>query len=127
MNKDIKDYLHLYLGCEVRPPHGGTIKYRLVGIDYDNEPLFKTIPSGGFAMELSKFKFLLRPVTDRTAEEKQWLDEHNDFKEKFLQGDTEYELLIEWEAERIQYLLSKHFDLFGLIEAGLAIDKTKQP
>jgi len=27
--------------------------------------------------------------------------------------------------EKILYLLSKHFDLFGLIEAGLAIDKTK--
>jgi hypothetical protein len=27
--------------------------------------------------------------------------------------------------ETTRYLLSKHFDLFGLIEAGLAIDKTK--
>jgi hypothetical protein len=25
----------------------------------------------------------------------------------------------------VPYLLSKHFDLFGLIDAGLAIDKTK--
>ncbi len=27
--------------------------------------------------------------------------------------------------EIIRYLLSKHFDLFGLIESGLAVDKTK--
>jgi hypothetical protein len=31
------------------------------------------------------------------------------------------------EAAGIQYLLYKSFDLFGLIEAGLAIDKTKLP
>lgn len=29
-------------------------------------------------------------------------------------------------ANDFRYLLSKHFDLFGLIEAGLAIDKTKE-
>jgi len=29
-------------------------------------------------------------------------------------------------AKRTAYLLSKHFDLFGLIYAGLAIDKTKR-
>lgn len=28
--------------------------------------------------------------------------------------------------KHFHYLLSKHFDLFGLIESGLAIDKTKQ-
>ena len=28
-------------------------------------------------------------------------------------------------AESVRYLLSKHFDLFGWIESGLAIDKTK--
>lgn len=35
---------------------------------------------------------------------------------------------LDWDCldgESIRYLLSKHFDLFGLIDAGLAIDKTK--
>jgi len=31
------------------------------------------------------------------------------------------------EAESTRYLLSKGFDLFGLIKAGLAVDKTKMP
>lgn len=31
------------------------------------------------------------------------------------------------DAARVHFLLSKHFDLFGLIEAGLAIDQTTQP
>jgi hypothetical protein len=30
-----------------------------------------------------------------------------------------------YSPETFLWLLSKHFDLFGLIEAGLAIDKTK--
>jgi len=33
-------------------------------------------------------------------------------------------IIIGFNPESVKYLLSKHFDLFGLIEAGLAIDKT---
>lgn len=51
---------------------------------------------------------------------------------RILIGAEEYNCAILWplnnygqKPESLRYLLSKHFDLFGLIESGLAIDSTK--
>lgn len=71
------------------------------------------------------FKLILRPLSDITDEEKKRIgfDAY-----KVLRGSNSLPAFSEskvWAAEQTAFLLSKHFDLFGLIEAGLAIDATK--
>ena len=55
-----------------------------------------------------------------TEEEQEKYDENDNFQNKFC--SDEQALRIECEAEKTKFLLSKHFDLFGLIEAGLAVN-----
>jgi hypothetical protein len=122
---NIKDYLHLYLGCTVEIPdsliqkHGlvkSTRKATFLGFaDYhrlESRVGFRAGPEG----RVSTFfiKPILRPLSDMTGEEKS-------------QSGIIYKGsgVLETHFESMRYLLSKHFDLFGLIEAGLAIDKTK--
>ena len=156
-SKDIKDYLHLYLGCEAvatgKKP--GTKRYRLSTIATDGGYMFETIPEQ-FSIALGKdWKIILRPLSDMTEEECMVLCGYDKFKDvrellKFEKEDKgafiEYRWKDsqiglddgyaysssgvyydkhEWTPELTRYLLSKHFDLFGLIESGLAIDKTK--
>lgn len=103
----LRDYLPLYLGCEIL--WNGYYKERLT-ID-----LLKLIFSNP---ELSKPQLILRPLSSMTEEE------------QFESTEALYESL-KWTrdtvlvyASKIKYLLALHFDLFGLIEAGLAIDAT---
>jgi hypothetical protein len=119
--KNIKDYLHLYLGCKIMrfnkylKPIEGTLygiteKYILVthgmcivrvGLDED-------------------FKIILRSMLDMSEVEK---NEASDFvveTENFKYYSTGFPHY----AKCTHYLLSKGFDLFGLIPAGLAIDAT---
>lgn len=98
---ELKDYLHLYLGCKVET-EGANIRVldlvllHLVLID---------------KMFLSP---ILRPLSDIKKEEKSIYN-------KMFKSNIPLPIV---EANRTRFLLSKHFDLFGLIEAGLAIDKT---
>jgi hypothetical protein len=112
------NYLHLYLGCDCYD-HFNACKIVLTPKAYAGYMEHWTNPEDG------QIKPILRPLSDMTEEEIEWLDEHDDFYDKNLSDETEPFVIIEWQAERIKYLISKHFDVFGLIEAGLAIDKTK--
>lgn len=64
------------------------------------------------------FKPILRPMTDLTKEEliEQGFTSYIDYltHEKRTPLEAPY--------NKVQYLLSKHYDVFGLIEQGLAID-----
>ena len=134
--KDIKDYLHLYLGCEVESPHGvGTLlsvtNYNHVTVNADGDTYFKT----------DEVKPILRPLSDIRPKEVanligvydlavekanyespffqiQYRDENNEqqFKHTYL---------AHLNPEQFVFLLSNQFDIFELIESGLAIDKTK--
>jgi hypothetical protein len=53
-------------------------------------------------------------------------DEAADYCERSEVKYTFENGIIYHEGPATVYLLSKHFDLFGLIEAGLAIDQTKK-
>jgi hypothetical protein len=116
MSKELKDYLHLYLGCEVK---WNTNIVTLIDTDGINcnvfgEPLFSKSNTS-----IKNIKPILRPLSDMTEDEhKEWqnIRFNREFKLKPVLTDAEY--------ESFRYLLSKHFDLFGLIEAGLAIDAT---
>lgn len=116
--KELKDYLHLYIGCKLQ--RGGTVTYALLSAaEYASFDAW------------SDLKPILRPLSDMTEEEK------TEYKAKF-NGMESTNILPEIRAGRlinfhlnskspfeVAFLLSKGFDLFGLIEAGLAIDKTK--
>ena len=126
MKKELKDYLHLYLGCRIKSKGGkcgdlvSVSNYGMSIVVYDKD---KINDPRGLCINSDWLLLILRPLSDMTKEEKDWLDEHENFVNNYKQN-AESELIIEWDAEKTSYLLSKHFDLFGLIEAGLAIDKT---
>jgi len=116
--KELKDYLHLYL----------PIRFMWV----EDAVPFKKGEIGILAAKDLEYwdeykKPILRPLSDMTE------GEHSDFENISFSEDTknwEYDEELKMsigestEFNRFAYLLSKHFDLFGLIEAGLAIDKT---
>src|SRR6478735_9023399 len=108
MNKNIKDYTHLYLGCKVeysiRFADGTVIKQEgNFTLDYDT--LFK------WSKNYIVIKLILRPLKDMKDTECEFVSD------AALSGKP----TIYVNAEVTKYLISKHFDLFGLIEAGLAI------
>lgn len=133
MSKELKDYLHLYCnpfskikvlidGKEVKylwdidVADGGYVnitaadkEFRSIEIaeDDDGWNVYNDDES------LSRIKPFLRPVSNMTQEE----------SHRWNNGANSYQSY----AARVKYLLDRHIDLFGLIEAGLAIDKTKHP
>jgi hypothetical protein len=131
MKKELKDYLHLYLGCECKT------KY----VDWENwstETLTLKVLNK-LNEDLSfEVKPILRSLDDITKSEategkvfKEKTEWHEptfeQFKERLennleLQRKTKF--IIEFSPTEFIFLLSKYFDLFGLIDAGLAIDKT---
>lgn len=122
-NREIKDYLHLYLGCEV-------------AVDGVVRKLWSVTPSGiniedGGGTEFIRFPGfilpILRPLSDMTYDELQECGNMiYDFSDDAELNNHEWEdFKIGLAPEQFHWLLSKHFDLFGLIESGLAIDKTK--
>ncbi len=172
--KELKDYLHLYLGCECLLEH--KVRVTLNGFE-NNHPvvLNKKDWQSARVNQMDLIKPILRPLSDMTDNEidelasvllgkethcfHKWRSEDGDciiadwkkekpFDKEFdtltmgmlISGDfsikhkwdysnkkgtaTTNEPL--WNSHLItKYLLSKHFDLFGLIDAGLAIDKSK--
>lgn len=122
MSKQLKDYLHLHLGCECWVQ--GQVEahpIKLTGISYDDQVgeiwcYFENTETG-YAL-LEDVKPILRPLPDMTDEEKQDVNAFSEMLSDHHAGEAM--------GATVLYLLSKHFDLFGLIDAGLAIDKTKQ-
>lgn len=106
--KGLKDYLHLYIGCDF------ILKNDLSG--YIAKLLPEHIGSNGFANVVIP---ILRPLSDMTDVE---MDEYRLLVPPVIK--TLHKYVIE-SAFYTHWLLSKQFDLFNLIESGLAIDKTK--
>lgn len=107
---DSKDYLHLYLGCD-------TDKGKLIGIELNKAVCMMddlSIVEGN----IYSLKLILRPLSDMTEEE---ASESRKIFDSMVAADK---LNCEIEAARTLFALSKGFDLFGLIDAGLAIKKS---
>lgn len=145
MEKNIKDYLHLYLGCEcimTRPSYHAVHELGLSGdrtfllggkfLTYFIEPTTK-----------AEVKPILRPLSDLTHQEVWVFCNFNEYQKLIKYKVHESFLEINWDeneekdryyhyyfrqlsARQFHFLLSKHFDVFELIESGLAIDSTKQ-
>jgi hypothetical protein len=115
--KDLKDYLHLYLGCDIdfEDEHGDIRTGKLVRVKYNHQcPAVIDCRGKRYYRNTEELQLHLRLLTDMTEEEKKAV--------YTIKGENAFN---EFEAQSTLFLLSKHFDLFGLIESGLAIDKTK--
>lgn len=131
MKKKLKDYLNLYVGamCHVDAGEFPEQTLPILGV-MDNKALLglRSIQ----IVEIKDCKPLLRPLLSITNEEKVimhdtlWPSEfHYSLSHKctywFLKCDNG-----KYDSETFHYLITiLNVDLFGLIEAGLAIDKTK--
>lgn len=127
MDKKIEDYLHLYLGCDVTIGNWfpkdyskkvlesvePSRKVAAIGFYYYNGETCTT--STRWELPIVDIKPILRQLSDMTEEEANKSD---------ALGSDEINGQLVLSPEAILYLLSKHFDLFGLIESGLAIDKS---
>jgi hypothetical protein len=114
--KEIKDYLHLYLPVKaIDTISGGEVFIQGISRS-EGMCQFETENNEDWG-NIEFFKPILRPLSSMTLSE-----------EKEILGLTdELRLNIDWTVfspQEFHLLLSKHFDLFGLIEAGLAIDAT---
>lgn len=141
MNKDIKDYLHLYLGCNAKVDTSKPDCLLITGeiIEIDSLCIDYCI-HGNLATVLP----ILRPLSNMTGKEVielfhlSYNDANYQFEEFQKVDNNEFgwrarnqngmECFVpanSFKPEVFQWLLSKHFDLFGLIESNLALDKTK--
>lgn len=149
-DKNIKDYLHLYLGCECETPIG-IMELSSIDLHYQYPVWFRYKESNGEkityypksnyeilsknglrgkAFHFSEIKPILRKldsITDKEAWES-WrfvTDPHYSHvtnpKHAIIHGGLGISTK-EW-ANIIRYLLQQGFDIFGLIPSGLAIDK----
>jgi hypothetical protein len=114
----LRNYLHLYLGCEgeLTAPDG---------IPYLKTEKLNTWLLNEISEKRKSFKPILRPLSDLTEEEMDYVVENHGLVNRGQSPDI---FVIGWRSfqpETFMYLLKQGFDLFGLIEAGLAIDKTK--
>jgi len=144
MEKNIKDYLHFYIGCEFS--NGLDAKVRTVTFSNADTIL---------GAKVGDFKLILRPLSDMTEEEmkelyllvfgKKFVGDnisHRDGLTKndrwvlwsgierlFIYKDGDVGADCDLHYMRVPYQkvftwqLSKGFDLFGLIDAGLVIKK----
>ena len=95
-------------------PYRLKIQYKFDGFEICISPMVASMTSNSFAKEIpintvlsdnKSFKPILRPLSDLN-------DEENNTPE-YLQGCC---------YSYVTYLISQHYDVFGLIEKGLAID-----
>jgi hypothetical protein len=141
MKKNIADYLFLYLGCDVKIIGQPDAILGAVGIN-DGERIVVRWPNDNewSYADTKEITPVLRPLSDMTEEETKELQsicglENEDmefvkeFENRFFDGSgksfgsAHLTNIRQW-ADGVHLLLSRGFDLFGLIDAGLAIDKS---
>jgi len=137
---ELKDYLHFY--------EGALCRWRYVDYPPGQWNVLAPLSKRDIARlcddhSVDKIEIRLRPLSDFGEKEIRAIakivgkeDQLSDVKSMnyvitqvkehglaaFSVPDGEFKFV----PELIRYLLSEHFDIFGLIEAGLAIDSTKQ-
>lgn len=118
--------LALYLGCQVRFMQND--KLTLVGIDEDSELPVICLLEGKHrrVFSIDEIKLLLRPLSSMTEEEAEeiwYMAEPKHVLTTTRTGNITVQVALS--SERTRWLLSKGFDLFGLIESGDAINSNK--
>ncbi len=136
---EIKDYLHLYLGCEaiMTTDHWfiaeGELRVKITGVAVFNPGgayVFYSRDSAKGNERMQYFKPILRRLSSMTEEEKMWIAsiwnapwptaEYNPVIPVQPEG---YAPSIFGCAEITRDLCKRGYDLFGLIDAGLAIEQ----
>lgn len=141
--KDIKPYLHLYLNAQVQvrkkndkdreyligrvcevtsgSNHGDWIKVWFDDCHTVTNDTWNELTSNAhhFFINHDEIKLILRRLSDMSEEEKKELE-----ATKALQrpSPVHHVAMLVWTADSFAWALSKSFDLFGLIDSGLAID-----
>lgn len=149
MSKDIRDYIHFYLGCEFAnswfPEYHKEFSrgWKLTAIDYSNPRPFRLEETEDYTWTDS-VKPILRKLESMTPEDIAGLAiaygmkdfvvtkancEGHIIQMEYLKNGESQTDFIHWyvyqlNANVFHYLISQGFDLFGLIDAGLAIDKS---
>lgn len=131
MKKELKDYLHLYLECEcmagqqkgvlteIRPTfveHECVLSYT---IDDEESGFYGEDTEEDYTY--TDIKPILRPLSDMTEDEKQ---EYDRLSGVVYYLSNKFHDQVATDAHITQWLLSKRFDLFRLIDEGLALDAT---
>lgn len=149
MKKELKDYLHLYLGCKMILEKSGRI-ITLIGLNIDGEGMDINDGEDWRHYSIWPFKPLLRPLDSIKEEQaielvkilvwEQYGDHpgtriYESYKNSFggivvswgesFREKVSISDMSRYSADQIRYLLSRHFDLFGLIESGLALPLTE--
>lgn len=130
MKTKFEEVANLYIGCKCAfyneltdkgiPTLTGLLKYPYMGVLYslDTEEYHHEV-------DISDFKPILRPLSDMSKDELEKIVEIGEVNHR---GESPENFVIGWKAytpNTFAYLLSRSFDLFGLIESGEALDKTK--
>lgn len=116
--KEIKDYLHLYLGCTCFYESKKGLAISKIDGNMISSPI-----------HYPNIRLSLRPLSDMTEDEEKILMgngllQYTDKLNPNMSMNDYWKSSLMTMGKNVQYLLSKHFDIFGLIELGLAIDKT---
>ena len=114
MEKKLIDYVYLYANSEMWVTRYTPRKFKVKEMIPEIEDDIKDY-EGQYQ---DRYKLLLRPLSDACMQEKA------DAKALY-RLDKWGNQTVESQAEITRYLLSKSFDLFNLIESGIALDKTK--
>lgn len=109
--KQFKDVAHLYIGCKVKTDHRGI--FTLQGVSLHSSGRLRAFTNDTHLCFVDELTPILRHLADMTLEE---YDEV--IKMEKIGGGMESM------AAATAYALSRHLDLFGLIESGQAIDAT---
>lgn len=121
-SKQLSDYLHLYLGCKIimlNKATGEWSKIKKLTSNVLNQILMN---DGGVNFS---YQLILRSLDSMTEDEcKECGNMIYDFSDDPELNNHQWK---DFEGglwpEQYHWLLSKHFDLFGLIKSGLAIDE----
>lgn len=141
---ELKEVLHLYLGCEV--VFNG-VEWTMWRISKYYCDLLGADGHSKNCIHRHEAKPILRHLSDMTEEEAIELAKLSEYEPHFRDVKVERnqynDFIVTWQgaaegrevfnatgemfycAEQFQYLLAKGFDLFNLIETGQAIDKSK--
>lgn len=131
--KYLSEYIGFYLGQQVLTPSRKSstegkkmgykngelceysIKSKLCEVKFDEDSL-------PIDFDVDEIKLLLIPLKDMNDDDMKFIEIED---REFMLKNFEIGNVLNFTAEQFRYLLNRGFDLFGLIEAGLAIDKTK--
>lgn len=129
MKYELKDIIHLYLGCEVFVTNINKVG-RLYSSTLNNDIEITFEDQKGWYitdLEETRIKLLLRPLSSMTEEEALCiyrLTNTEDVEAKATDVLSYYKRAFRFEPEEFLELIKMDFDLFELIKQGQAIDKT---